>query len=211
VALSRRHSPLHEAQLNLALLQPLGQTTTMELPAIAPLVQLRAAEPLARPWQELLQNRQPDQLNVILHPRSRGSAREWGLANFGQLARLLHQAGHRVFVTGTAAEGEELGPWLTEHAPYLAANLTGQLSLPQFWPLLPPPMGWWRAAPARCTWRRRWGAMPWACTRPSGPCTPAAGLPWVPTPTSWCSTNPIVTTAAPGPPPAPASAPSSQS
>jgi heptosyltransferase-3 len=132
VALSRRHSPLHEAQLNLALLQPLGQTTTMELPAIAPLVQLRAAEPLARPWQELLQNRQPDQLNVILHPRSRGSAREWGLANFGQLARLLHQAGHRVFVTGTAAEGEELGPWLTEHAPYLAANLTGQLSLPQF-------------------------------------------------------------------------------
>ena len=80
----------------------------------------------------LLAARQSGQLNVILHPRSRGSAREWGLLHFGQLARLLHQAGHRVFVTGTAAEGEELGDWLREHQPYLAAELTGQLALPEF-------------------------------------------------------------------------------
>ena len=76
--------------------------------------------------------RSPGQLNVILHPCSRGSAREWGLAHFGQLARLLHLAGHRVFITGTAAEGEELADLLVEHAPCITANLTGQLSLPQF-------------------------------------------------------------------------------
>ena len=132
VALSRRHSPLHEAQLNLQLLRPLGGAPATPLPAVAPLVRLEAPEPLSETWQQLLSQRRPSQLNVILHPRSRGSAREWGLANFGQLARLLHQAGHRVFVTGTAAEGEELADWLREHAAYLAADLTGQLSLPQF-------------------------------------------------------------------------------
>ncbi len=132
VALSRRHSPLHEAQLNLQLLQPLGLAQIPSLPEIATLVRLQATEPLAEPWQQRLAQRQPGQLNIILHPRSRGSAREWGLANFGQLARLLHQAGHRVFVTGTAAEGEELVDWLAQHAAFLAADLTGQLSLPQF-------------------------------------------------------------------------------
>ncbi|RSK35168.1 glycosyltransferase family 9 protein [Hymenobacter metallilatus] len=132
VALSRRHSPLHEAQLNLQLLQGLGISETMPLAAVAPLVQLTPTVPLRPELLALLQARQPGQLNLILHPRSRGSAREWGLAHFGQLVRLLYQAGHRVFITGTAAEGEELREWLPQHQPYLAADLTGQLSLPEF-------------------------------------------------------------------------------
>ena len=132
VALSRRHSPMHEAQLNLQLLQPLGGAPEAPLPAVAPLVRLEATEPLAETWQHLLGQRRPGQLNVLLHPRSRGSAREWGLANFARLAQLLHAAGHRVFITGTAAEGEELAIWLRENAAFLAADLTGQLSLPQF-------------------------------------------------------------------------------
>ena len=131
VVLSRRHSPLHEAQLNLQLLEPLGNTSTPSLAETAPLVRLQAPEPLAETWQQLLAQRQSGQLNVILHPRSRGSAREWGLNNFAQLARLLHRAGHRVFISGTAAEGEELAAWLQENAAFLAADLTGQLSLPQ--------------------------------------------------------------------------------
>ncbi|GAA4014848.1 glycosyltransferase family 9 protein [Hymenobacter fastidiosus] len=131
VALSRRESPLHEAQLNLKLLQPLGLLTELPLAEIVPLVRLRPQIALPPELHQLLQARQPGQLNVILHPRSRGSAREWGLSHFGALARLLHQAGHRIFITGTAAEGEELRPWLTEHATILAADLTGKLSLPQ--------------------------------------------------------------------------------
>ena len=133
VALSRRHSPLHEAQLNLQLLAPLVPSAeALPLHAVAALVLLWTPEPLAVAWQQRLAQRRPDQLNVVLHPRSRGSAREWGLDNFGHLARLLHQAGHRVFVTSTAAEGEELAGWLKLHAAYLAADLTGQLTLPQF-------------------------------------------------------------------------------
>lgn len=130
VALSRRHSPLHEAQLNLVLLAPIGYAPTPPLAAVAELVRLGPAVELPLGLQELLNARQSGQLNLILHPRSRGSAREWGLANFGQLARQLHAAGHRVFITGTAAEGEELAKWLRENAAFLTADLTGQLALP---------------------------------------------------------------------------------
>ncbi len=134
VALSRRHSPLHESQLNLQLLQPLGYTQLLPLPVVAELVQLAPVVPLQPSTQQLLDARQPGQLNVVLHPRSRGSAREWGLPHFGQLARLLHAAGHRVFVTGTADEGAELAAanWLQEYKPYLAADLTGEFALPEF-------------------------------------------------------------------------------
>jgi heptosyltransferase-3 len=134
VALSRRHSPLHEAQLNLQLLAPLGYRTPLALPEVAQLVRLAPAVPLRPEYRQLLAARRPGQLNVILHPRSRGSAREWGLAHFGQLARLLHAAGHRVFISGTLDEGAELAVanWFREHRPYIAADLTGQLDLPEF-------------------------------------------------------------------------------
>jgi ADP-heptose:LPS heptosyltransferase len=134
VALSRRHSPLHEAQLNLQLLAPLGYRTPLALPAVAELVRLVPAVPLRPEFQALLAARRPGQLNVILHPRSRGSAREWGLAHFGQLARLLHAAGHRVFISGTLDEGAELAVanWFREHRSYIVADLTGQLDLPEF-------------------------------------------------------------------------------
>ncbi|WP_375437002.1 glycosyltransferase family 9 protein [uncultured Hymenobacter sp.] len=132
VALSRRHSLLHEAQLNLQLLAPLHADVSLPLSEVTNLVQLQPKEPLAVEWHQILNERTETQLNIVLHPRSRGSAREWGLAHFGALARLLHAAGHRVFVTGTAAEREELREWLTEYQAYLATDLTGRLTLPQF-------------------------------------------------------------------------------
>ena len=134
VPLSRRHSPLHEAQLNLQLLQPLGYSQEPSLPAVAELVRLVPAVRLRPQMQQLLAARQPGQLNIILHPHSQGSAREWGLPHYGQLVRLLHAAGHRVFITGTKDEGSKLtaANWLQEYQPYLAANLTGEFTLPEF-------------------------------------------------------------------------------
>lgn len=132
VALSRRNSALHEAQLNLHLLKPLGYLPDLPLSRVGEWIRLQPQVALPEAIQESLRARRPGQLNVVLHPRSRGSAREWGLHHFGELARLLHAAGHRVWVTGTSAEGVELTDWLQEHRSYLAADLTGQLSLPQF-------------------------------------------------------------------------------
>jgi ADP-heptose:LPS heptosyltransferase len=131
VALSRRNSPLHEAQLNMALLRPLGLMSIPPLSELVPLGRLLPPEPLNPAQAALLTRQWPGQLNVVLHPRSRGHGREWGLAHFGELARALHRHGHRVFVSGTAAEGESMREWLQEHAAVLT-DLTGQLSLPQF-------------------------------------------------------------------------------
>ncbi|OON68103.1 glycosyltransferase family 9 protein [Hymenobacter sp. CRA2] len=131
VALSRKNSPLHEAQLNMALLRPLGLTTVPPLEELIPPGRLVAPEPLAPAHTALLTRQRPQQLNIILHPRSRGHGREWGLEHFGQLARQLHQRGHRVFVSGTQAEGDTMREWLQEHAAILT-DLTSQLSLPQF-------------------------------------------------------------------------------
>ena len=131
VALSRKNSALHEAQLNMALLRPLGLTSEPSLAELVPLGRLEAPEPLAPAYAALLARPQPGQLNVILHPRSRGHGREWGLTHFGQLAEALHERGHRVFVSGTQAEGDSMREWLHRHAAVLT-DLTGQLNLPQF-------------------------------------------------------------------------------
>ncbi|GAB3836930.1 glycosyltransferase family 9 protein [Hymenobacter jeollabukensis] len=131
VPLSRRHSPLHEAQLNMELLRPLGLTAIPALAELVPLGRLAADSPLLPAHAAMLARERPEQLNIILHPRSRGHGREWGLEHYGTLARALHQRGHRVFVSGTQAEGDSMREWLQAHAAVLT-DLTGQLSLPQF-------------------------------------------------------------------------------
>jgi ADP-heptose:LPS heptosyltransferase len=65
--------------------------------------------------------------NLILHPKSRGSAREWGLDNFRRLVDDLPPERYKIFITGTAADGQLLVPLLTEF-PTLT-DLTGRLSL----------------------------------------------------------------------------------
>ncbi|GAA4377345.1 glycosyltransferase family 9 protein [Hymenobacter koreensis] len=131
VALSRRHSPLHEAQLNMLLLRPLGLVDVPELVDLVPLGLLLADNSLPDSVAALLERTSPGQLNIILHPRSRGHGREWGLIHFGALAQALHAQGHRVLVTGTQAEGDSMRDWLHEHA-HVLVDLTGQLTLPQF-------------------------------------------------------------------------------
>jgi heptosyltransferase-3 len=124
VRLSRRHSPLHEAQLNLKLLVPLGAKEVYPIEEIAGYYGLTRLPPLA---SDLTSLRDPDRFNLVLHPGSRGSAREWGLDNFRQLIGLLPQQRFKVFITGTAAEGEQVRPLFREY-PFLT-DLTGRLSL----------------------------------------------------------------------------------
>jgi ADP-heptose:LPS heptosyltransferase len=69
----------------------------------------------------------PTRFNLILHPKSRGSAREWGLENFAELIRLLPRDRFKIFVSGTAAE-RALMPSLFDEFPFVT-DLTGRLSL----------------------------------------------------------------------------------
>jgi|SRR5579863_2582670 len=126
VRLSRRNSDLHEAQLNLRLLEPLGAKKDYSLDEIGRHCGLTRLVPLPPAVEELLD---PQRFNLILHPKSRGSAREWGLENYERLIGLLPRKRFKIFVSGTAAEGELLKPLLADH-PELT-DLTGRLTLGQ--------------------------------------------------------------------------------
>lgn len=128
VALSRRHSPWHESQLNMALLQPVGLTAIPPLAALSTYLDMTDVPPLPDTWQAYLHTDKP---RIILHPKSKGSAREWGLAHFAQLARQLHAQGWQVLITGSVAEQELLQEWLRNNEKYIT-DLTGKLSLPEF-------------------------------------------------------------------------------
>ena len=100
--LSRRRSKQHEALLNLKLLRGLISRQTFTLQEIPVLYGIVSVQSLPAEIEQLLK---PDKFNLILHPWSKGSAREWGLHNFNRLAEILPQDKFRIFVTGTVEEG----------------------------------------------------------------------------------------------------------
>lgn len=123
---SRVGSPLHEAQLNFALLKPLGIDVTPALDQIPALYGLRAPH---LPASDALATQAP--FNLIIHPKSNGNGREWPLARFTELAeRLRDDPGIAIWVTGSPAEGD----LLARDAPALLAqpnvrNLCGRFDL----------------------------------------------------------------------------------
>jgi ADP-heptose:LPS heptosyltransferase len=68
---------------------------------------------------------------VILHPRSKGSAREWGPDNFAKLISLLPPEQFNILVTGTAEEGLMMKDFLEANRERIT-DLTGKLTLPAF-------------------------------------------------------------------------------
>jgi len=125
VALSRRRSKLHEAQLNLKLLKPLGYTRELGLNEIYSYFHLTRFINLDPRMKALITH---DKKNVILHPLSKGSAREWGMENFIELAKLLVPEEYNVFVTGTREEGQDIKSSGIFSIPHVY-DLTGRFSL----------------------------------------------------------------------------------
>lgn len=124
----RKNSNLHEAQLNLKLLSPLGINRAFTLEEIPDFYGLKKPTPYSPiPTDQVEKSR----FNLILHPRSKGSAREWGLDNFGKLIDLLPAEKFNILVTGTKEEGESMQPFLEKYN-HRIANLTGKLTLPEF-------------------------------------------------------------------------------
>ena len=128
VKLSRRHSNLHEAQLNLQLLEPFGYNKDLSLQEIGNLFGITRLQPLPDRLSSLLQT---GKFNLILHPKSQGSAREWGLDNFITLIRLLDKHRYHIFISGTAKERSLLDP-LFEKAGNDVTDITGQMDLDEF-------------------------------------------------------------------------------
>ncbi|MEX6688916.1 glycosyltransferase family 9 protein [Danxiaibacter flavus] len=132
VRLSRKKSDLHESQLNLKLLEFFGINKTYSLDEISELFGMNKLETLHPSFKALID---PSKYNLILHPKSQGSAREWGLHNFATLIKILDPSKFNIFVSGTAKERALLDPLFNE-AGDLFTDLTGKMDLSQFIPFI---------------------------------------------------------------------------
>jgi heptosyltransferase-3 len=124
VSFSRKKSLLHESQLNLNLLRPLIGEVSYEFKDLAKFGKL---EPMKLP-ERLSKLIDKNKTNVIFHPKSQGSAVEWGSENFVDLAKSLPSE-VEIFLTGTQAEGELMREAIIEPLKARAHDLTGQMSL----------------------------------------------------------------------------------
>ena len=99
VNFTRKQSDLHEAQLNFKLLAPLGLLTS---PSLEQIKQWYGLEPVAQSTTDSDFSRwlSPDKFNLIIHPKSKGSAKEWGLDNYTQLVAALPADKFQVLITG---------------------------------------------------------------------------------------------------------------
>jgi heptosyltransferase-3 len=130
VSFSRKNSDLHEAQLNLKLLEPLGISKELSREEIP---DYYGITPPLSPFSHgggVGEGVQPTLSTIILHPRSKGSAREWGLENYSRLIDLLSPDKYRILVTGTKEEGDSMGDFLEKHKSRIT-DLTGKLTLPE--------------------------------------------------------------------------------
>lgn len=125
---TRKNSELHESQLNVKLLAPFGINEVYSLNELHSLAGFSNKFSLPEKWKNLLD---PGKKKIILHPKSKGSAREWSLANFSKLVDLLPADKFQLFVSGTEEEKIHLKEFIEENKNKIV-DVTGQFSLEEF-------------------------------------------------------------------------------
>jgi ADP-heptose:LPS heptosyltransferase len=128
VKLSRKNSPLHEAQLNIRLLDPFSLKLDYTPEQIGTFFGLSRIGALPEQFKRLIS---PTKYNLILHPKSQGSAREWGLPNFIKLVYLLDKTRFNIFISGTAGERALLDPLFAAVGDDVT-DITGLMNLNEF-------------------------------------------------------------------------------
>lgn len=127
ISLSRRRSDLHEAQLNLKLLSfldiPVG-VSTVRIPSY-----YGFKNDLVPPasLSDILSTQKK---KIVLHPKSKGSAREWGLKNFSELIKGLPPEEFLIMIGGTEEDKKQLKEFLIAHPECI--DLTGKLTLKEY-------------------------------------------------------------------------------
>jgi heptosyltransferase-3 len=128
VKLSRKSSPLHEAQLNIVLLQPLGVT---RLPTVNELTGYYNFDPQIKLLPHFAGLLDSQRFNLIIHPKSHGSGREWSLMRFAELISLLPATKFKIFISGSEKEKKLLKDWIAT-LPNGVTDITGIMPLGQF-------------------------------------------------------------------------------
>ncbi len=135
VRVHRKRSSKHELELNVDTAAPLGLARIDEA---KPLFRFRVPEEVERRVVRRLAKlgADPQARGIVLHPGSGGSARDWPVQRFAELARLVHQTGlGPIWVTGTGPE-QGLVDELIERSGVPLLRLDGQLNLPELAALL---------------------------------------------------------------------------
>ena len=121
---SRKKSDLHEAQLNAKLLDGLSIPSSFTLDELAGFYGIKNN---FSPTINFVQKLSNDKINLVIHPRSHGSAREWGLEHYRELIYILKDRA-TIFISGSEKEKDELKEWMTTLPPGIH-DMTGRLSL----------------------------------------------------------------------------------
>ena len=121
---TRKGSSLHEAQLNFELMRPFGLQVIPEYSTLHTYTQVFQVKATQLP--EFL-NIDPKEGFVILHPKSQGSAREWPMEKYIELAQRLVEHNFVVLFTGTEKEGALFRDQLPKHPQIL--DTTGKLTI----------------------------------------------------------------------------------
>lgn len=123
----RKNSHLHESQLNIKLLSSLGvRYNDISLSNYSELTGFRPKKEVS-PLVDSFIN--PDKFNLILHPKSKGSAREWELANYKKLIDILPEDIFNIILSGTENEGEMYREILLRSSKNNVLDSSGKLSL----------------------------------------------------------------------------------
>ena len=99
---TRKNSDLHESQLNTKLLSPFGIEKDFELDELLKYASFQKRSVLPEFLSNFMKN---DKKNLIFHPKSQGSAREWNIENYIELAQNFDRSKVNIYFTGTEKEG----------------------------------------------------------------------------------------------------------
>jgi ADP-heptose:LPS heptosyltransferase len=131
VSFTRKNSDLHEAQLNFKLLKPLGFTDIPSLDDLKQMYYWKNIPPLSNHLKSLLSEKA---FKIIIHPKSKGSAREWPIENYIKLIHQLNKKDYQIIITGTKNEEPYLKQIFDECPDVL--NLVGKTSLQELLSLI---------------------------------------------------------------------------
>ncbi len=127
VNFSRKDSPLHEAQLNFTLAEPFGITVIPSTEEIGKSYGLTKIAALDERWKKEIDEHK---FNLIIHPLSKGSSRNWDWKNYNKVIEILPTDQYKIFVTGSEEESMAITENMLIYHPS-AIDMTGKLDFSQ--------------------------------------------------------------------------------
>jgi ADP-heptose:LPS heptosyltransferase len=128
VSLKRKNSQLHEAELNAKLLAPFG-IINIDKDKINHAFQFHLSVQVPKAFSQLFDK---NKFRLILHPKSKGSAREWPLSSFLKLIHMLPEDQFQIFISGNSEEAKILEKDFFPFCPTHVINTAGMFNLSEF-------------------------------------------------------------------------------